>query len=90
MVERAFDKIRQAGVGMPAVMIRQLDALAKIMEHTTNDEQRGALMEQAAMILRSSEASIAEPADRDDVRRRHDTLVATHTSRAESASMTTR
>ena len=28
-VDRAFDKIRQAGRGMPAVMIRQLDALAK-------------------------------------------------------------
>ena len=39
-VDRAFDKIRQAGRGMPAVMIRQLDALAKIMEYTTTPEQR--------------------------------------------------
>ena len=30
-----FDKIRQAGRGMPAVMIRQLDALAQIMGYTT-------------------------------------------------------
>ena len=32
LVERAFEKIRQAGRGMPAVLIRQLDALTKIME----------------------------------------------------------
>ena len=37
LVQRAFEKIRQAGRGMPAVMIRQLDALAKIMERTTTD-----------------------------------------------------
>ena len=41
-VDRAFDKIRQAGRGMPAVMIRQLDALAKIMEYTTTPAQRDA------------------------------------------------
>jgi len=29
LVERAFDKVRQAGRGMPAMMIRQLDALTK-------------------------------------------------------------
>jgi len=29
---RTFDTIRQAAVGMPAIMIRQLDALAKIIE----------------------------------------------------------
>ena len=33
LVERAFEKIRQASRGMPAVMIRQLDALTKIIEH---------------------------------------------------------
>src|SRR4029077_7971071 len=34
LVERAFEKIRQAGRGMPAVMIRQLEALTKILDHT--------------------------------------------------------
>ena len=33
LIERAFEKIRQAGRGMPAVLIRQLDALAKIADH---------------------------------------------------------
>jgi uncharacterized membrane protein len=35
LVERAFEKIRQAGCGMPAVFIRQLEALGKIMDDTT-------------------------------------------------------
>jgi uncharacterized membrane protein len=74
-VDRAFDKIRQAGRGMPAVMIRQLDALSKVMEYTCTSEQRRVLRDQAEMILRSSEESVAEAADRADVRRRYDAVV---------------
>jgi uncharacterized membrane protein len=73
-VERAFDKIRQAGRGMPAVMIRQLDALSKIIEHATSADQREALLTQADMIRRSSEESVPEEADRLDVRRRYDAV----------------
>ena len=75
-IDRAFDKIRQAGSGMPAVMIRQLEALAKVMEYTSTSEQQRVLLEQADMILRSCEESVSEPADRADVRRRYDMLVA--------------
>ncbi|MBV8303548.1 MAG: DUF2254 domain-containing protein [Acidimicrobiia bacterium] len=75
-VERAFDKVRQAGRGMPAVMIRQLDALTKVMEFAVRPEQRAALVEQAEMIWRSCEDSVLEPLDRDDVRRRYDVLTA--------------
>lgn len=75
LVERAFEKIRQAGRGMPAVMIRQLEALTKIMDHTTTEEQRQLLLEQAAMILRASEESVPEPADRADVLREHQEVV---------------
>jgi uncharacterized membrane protein len=74
LVERAFDKIRQASTAMPAVMIRQLDALARIMGHTTTEDQRSVLREQADMILRSAEDSVREPRDLADVRRRHDPL----------------
>jgi len=31
LVQRSFEKVRQAAGGMPAVLIRQLDALAKVM-----------------------------------------------------------
>ena len=74
-VDRAFDKIRQAGRGMPAVMIRQLDALTKIMEYTTTAEQRDILLRQAEMILRSNEESVSEVMDRADVQRRYDALI---------------
>ncbi len=74
-VDRAFDKIRQAGRGMPAVMIRQLDALSKIMEYATTPEQRDVLLQQAQMIRRSSDESVPEPLDRADVERRYDALV---------------
>ena len=76
LVERAFEKIRQAGRGMPAVQIRQLEALAKIVDHTTNAEQRELLLAQAAMILRASEESVPEPADRADVLREYENVLA--------------
>jgi uncharacterized membrane protein len=74
LVERAHDKIRQASRGMPAVMIRQLEAIAKVMAYTTSPEQREVLLEQAEMILRASEESVPEAADRADVRRRYDAV----------------
>jgi uncharacterized membrane protein len=80
-VDRAFDKIRQAGRGMPAVLIRQLEALTRILEYTSTPEQRAVLMQQADMIRRESEESIPEELDRADVRRRYDSLVATADAR---------
>jgi uncharacterized membrane protein len=74
LVDRAFDKIRQAGRGMPAVMIRQLDALARVMMHTTDAAQQDVLLRQAGLILRSSRQFVPEHADFDDVRRRYDAL----------------
>src|SRR5262249_30201445 len=35
LVQRSFEKVRQSSPGMPAIMIRQLDALAKIMQRAT-------------------------------------------------------
>ncbi|MBV8159702.1 MAG: DUF2254 domain-containing protein [Acidimicrobiia bacterium] len=74
-VGRAFDKVRQAGRGMPAVMIRQLDALAKVAAYAATADQRAALVEQAEMILRSSEDSVPDRPDRDDVRRRYEAVL---------------
>jgi uncharacterized membrane protein len=72
LVERAFDKIRQAGRGMPAVLIRQLDALGRIIGQSTTSEQRELLLAQAAMILRAGEESVPEPADRAAIRTAYD------------------
>jgi uncharacterized membrane protein len=76
LVERAFEKIRQAGRGMPAVQIRQLEALTKIVEHTTTSEQRALLVAQASMILQASNESVPEPADRSDIQREYDLVLA--------------
>ncbi len=80
LVERSHDKIRQASRAMPAVMIRQLEGLAKVMTYTTTSEQRDVLLEQAAMILRASEESVPEKADRADVRRRYEGVLSAASS----------
>ena len=68
LVERSFEKIRQACRGMPAIMIRQLDALTKITECAVRPDQRSLLLHQAAMIERLATASVAEDSDLADVR----------------------
>jgi uncharacterized membrane protein len=75
LVQRSFEKIRQSSLGMPAVMIRQLEALAAIMTETTSDGQRRVLLEQAAMIDRASERSVPEGDDRADIRRRYEAIL---------------
>ncbi len=76
IVERSFDKVRQAGAGMPAVLIRQLDALERVMQHASSPDQRAVLLDQAAMVLRAGESSVDEPADRADMRRHYDVVAA--------------
>ncbi len=71
MVNRAFDKVRQASRGMPAVIIRMLDSLTAIVEQTTSDGQRTTLVRQADMILRMAEETVPEPQDLDDIRARY-------------------
>jgi uncharacterized membrane protein len=88
LVQRAFEKIRQSSPGMPAVMIRQLEALARIMAETTNDSQRRVLLEQAAMIDRASERSVPAADDRADVRRCFEALLAMETRLASAQQAT--
>jgi uncharacterized membrane protein len=76
LVQRAFEKIRQAGDGMPAVMIRELETLTKILADTRDSGQRQVLLDQAAMISRSGERSVPEDSDRDDIRQRYTDLLA--------------
>jgi uncharacterized membrane protein len=76
LVERTFDTIRQAAVGMPAIMIRQLDALAKIIEQTPGRAYRTPLIRQAEAIQRSNLATVPDPSDRDDVTQRYEAVMA--------------
>jgi uncharacterized membrane protein len=75
LVQRSFEKIRQAAEGMPAILIRQLDALTTIMAVTPKDRIQ-VLLDQAAMIQRVNERSVPEAADRADVTARYDALLA--------------
>lgn len=70
LVQRAFEKIRQSAVGDPAVMIRELEALAQILDRTDDPARRRVVLDQAAMIERQVAVSIPEEADREDVLRR--------------------
>ena len=77
MVNRAFDKIRQAGRGMPAVTIRLLNSLDHIAAYTQRPDQRNVLLRQAAMILEGAERDLDTANDLADIRSRYDTLVLT-------------
>ena len=76
LVERTFDTIRQAAVGMPAIMIRQLDAIAKVIEQIPDRKRRTALIRQAEAIQRSNLATVTDPSDRDDVTQRYEAVIA--------------
>jgi uncharacterized membrane protein len=78
LVQRAFEKIRQAGRGMPAVMIRQLDALAKVMDRAAAPGDRQLLLDQAAMIERLSLSSVDEESDRADIQRAYQAVLDAH------------
>ena len=78
LVQRSFEKIRQSSLGSPAVMIRMLEALARIMAETTTEGQRRVLLDQAAMIDRACERSVPEAADRADIRRRYEVILTMH------------
>ncbi|HZE17880.1 MAG TPA: DUF2254 family protein, partial [Mycobacterium sp.] len=78
LVQRSFNKVRQASRGMPALLIRQLNALTTIMEQTTDADQARVLMDQAAMIQRANLESVPEECDRADVERRYSALAAAY------------
>ncbi len=75
LVKGAFDKIRQAGRGMPAVYIRQLQNLEKVLQYVVTDAQRLVVCRHADMILRASEESVPESHDRCDVEEAHVAVV---------------
>ncbi|MGC2655678.1 MAG: DUF2254 domain-containing protein [Mycobacterium sp.] len=76
LVQRAFATIRQASNGMPAIMIRQLDALARVIEQTPDRARQTVLIRQAEAIQRSNLATVPDPGDRSDVTRRYDAVMA--------------
>jgi uncharacterized membrane protein len=76
LVKGATDKIRQAGRGMPAVLIRQLANLHKVALAIEAGPGREIVLKHAEMILRVGEESVTEPADRRDLQVTYDALIA--------------
>jgi uncharacterized membrane protein len=75
MVNRAFDKTRQSARGMPAVIIRMMDALSSITEQTNSEEQRRILTRQAEMVYQSAAESVPDPNDRADIQLRYEVFL---------------
>jgi uncharacterized membrane protein len=76
LIKGATDKIRQAGRGMPAVLIRQLENLQKVLLAARTPGQRAVILHHAELILRASDESVPEEFDRRDVRAAYDSLLA--------------
>jgi uncharacterized membrane protein len=72
IVNRAFDKIRQAARGMPAVIIRILDSLTVVAQATTTTAQREILLRQGEMVLGSAVESVPARNDFDDIQSHFD------------------
>jgi uncharacterized membrane protein len=85
MVNRAFDKIRQSGRGMPAVAIRQVDGLSRVIEYTTDPGRRAVLVRQADMIVRAVDEAVPEAEDRALVHARYEDLLAAARGRPQAA-----
>jgi uncharacterized membrane protein len=77
LVQRSFEKVRQAASAMPAVLIRQLDALYTIMAAAPADRSQ-VLLDQADMIQRLNLRTVPEEADRSDVTDRYEALLVLH------------
>ena len=74
LLKAATDKIRQAGRGMPAIFIRQLENMQKVMTVISTPGQREALLHHASIVLRASDESVSEESDRRDVQSAYDLL----------------
>lgn len=75
VVNRACDKIRQSGRGMPAVLIRQIDALGKVLTIAHTPEQYRVLLRQVDMVAAAGRDDIPDPNDRNDLHQRHQALL---------------
>jgi uncharacterized membrane protein len=77
LVQRSFEKVRQAAGGMPAVLIRQLEALSKVMAVAPASRSQ-VLLDQAAMIQRVCARTVPEAGDQADITARYEALLALH------------
>ncbi|WP_119153386.1 DUF2254 domain-containing protein [Caldimonas tepidiphila] len=67
ILDAALHQIRQAAARQPAIVIRLLEALARIAEHVRLPEQRESLRHHARLIAAAGLREAQEPGDRTDI-----------------------
>jgi uncharacterized membrane protein len=72
LTDTAFNQIRQYGRSNVEVVIRMLETIAVIGEHTHSKQDRDALMRHAAMIKRGSDEVVPEERDRKDIQAQYE------------------
>jgi len=70
LLDTSFNQIRQYSSGMPAVIIRLMEALTTIQKFTTKETHKKAVIKHARMVLFLGEESINEKNDIDDLKDR--------------------
>ncbi|GJM15085.1 MAG: hypothetical protein DHS20C13_04120 [Thermodesulfobacteriota bacterium] len=76
LLNSAFNQIRQYGRNSVSVTIRLLESLIVIASNTSRDKDKQAIGQHAEMIKRSSDESLPEQLDREDVDLRYMQLIA--------------
>jgi uncharacterized membrane protein len=84
LVQRSFEKIWEAASGMPAVLIRQFEALDKVMAVAPATRSR-ILLDQADMLQRLNLRTVPEPSDQADVTARYEALLKPHAGKTSGA-----
>jgi hypothetical protein len=72
---------------MPALLMRQLEAIKAIMEQTTDPDQARVLMDEATMIQRANLESVREEFDRVAVERRFDAVASIYARLSDSVAV---
>lgn len=70
IVDAAFNQIRQAGSGHPAILIRILAVFARLAEQIRNEEHRRVLTDHVNMVFAAGKRSIPEPRDMEAMEQR--------------------
>ncbi|HEX7239693.1 MAG TPA: DUF2254 domain-containing protein [Longimicrobiaceae bacterium] len=65
LAEAALSPIRQYAGGSTVVLLRLLDALARVARHTRGEGRRDVVRAHAARVLAAAERSLEDPADRE-------------------------
>jgi uncharacterized membrane protein len=74
-VDTAFNQIRQNSESSPAVMIRLMEAIDRIINHLSLPEQYRILRNHAEMIMNSGRNNLKEQQDQQDLQSRYDRIV---------------